>query len=545
MIMITLILSVFIISLVMSLLITPLAGWMGKKLGGVDIPDERKVHTGQIPRTGGIAIFIVFPATLIIGGILNQNIFYLPVVNQPLIIFLCGGIVAFGIGLADDFLGLNPKIKLLFQIIAATFAFWSGFNISDFEILGFRFEFGPISYLITVFWFVLLINAVNLIDGLDGLAGGIIFFVCAVMALLTFWREEFRTTILFVALGGSVLGFLRYNFNPASIFLGDGGSYFLGYVMAGLAIKGAIKSEVGLAAMIPLLALGIPLFDTILSPLRRFLTGKRLFQPDNGHLHHRLLAKGLSAKSVVWVFYLITLSLCLVALLLVNIRNEQVGLFFIALGAASIVGVRKFGYFEYLAYDKVYGWLRDLSDEAGISSNRRTFLSLQIDISRSKDINELWQHMTRALEMLSIDDAAFYLNKMLIDGASRDQADRVDDEIYKERRVTPYHEASVVNRKSPPQLRWHRKEFNLEETLGGRCFLRIEIPLIGKTKINFGVLAILKDLRNDNLSPYVLRRVEQLRRSITETLDRLREDAILTREKHDSENGKRKLSVMK
>ena len=165
-----------------------------------------------------------------------------------------------------------------------------------FDMFGMGLEFGVFSYLITLFWFILFINAVNLADGLDGLAGGIICFVASVMVILSILNDNYVVAMMFTALSGSVLGFLRYNFNPASIFLGDGGSYFLGYMIAALSILGNVKHQVGAATMIPILALGVPLFDTILSPLRRFVKGRKMFHPDDGHVHHRLIRMGFSVK---------------------------------------------------------------------------------------------------------------------------------------------------------------------------------------------------------------------------------------------------------
>jgi len=212
------------------------------------------------------------------------------------------------------------------------------------------------SYLVTVFWFILFINAVNIVDGLDGLAAGIVVFASLVMVILSILQDDFLSAIFFAAMAGAALGFLRYNFNPASIFLGDGGSYFLGYSIAAFSIMGSVKSQVSVALLIPLLALGIPLFDTLLSPLRRFLLGKKLFQPDAAHFHHRLLEKGLTARNAVYVIYLITLFLCIISIAIVNIRDERAGLFVIVLGAAAVIFVRKLGYFEYFGSKKIYSW---------------------------------------------------------------------------------------------------------------------------------------------------------------------------------------------
>jgi len=250
---------------------------------------------------------------------------------------------------------------------------------------------------------------VNLIDGLDGLAGGVVFFTCLLMIILSVMRADCLSAIYFAALGGAVLGFLRYNFNPATVFLGDGGSYFLGYAVAALSIMGSVKSQVGALMLIPLLALGVPVFDTLLSPVRRFVRGREMFRPDKGHIHHKLLAMGLSSRNAVLILYGVTAALCILAILIVNLRNEAVGLVLVILGGEALILVRKTGYLEHLAFDKFYGWFRDISDVTGFSRERRTFLSLQIEANRTRTIEELWAHVGEALEMLKFDRAELHL----------------------------------------------------------------------------------------------------------------------------------------
>ncbi|MFC1488279.1 MraY family glycosyltransferase [Thermodesulfobacteriota bacterium] len=491
----TTILTLFTIALVLSLILTPQAGKLGARFGAMDFPEERKMHTRPIPRTGGMAIFVTFLVTLFVGRLVTTKVTELFVLDRQTTFFLAGALVCFGVGLVDDFRRLGPKIKFLFQIIGASLAFWGGIRIGIVNIFGNIFYLGPFTYFITVFWFVLLINAVNLVDGLDGLAGGIVFFVCAVMVILSVIKGDYLTGMLFATLGGSILGFLRYNFNPASIFLGDSGSYFLGYAIAGLSITGSAKSQVGAAVMIPLLALGVPLFDTILSPIRRFLRGRALFRPDNGHVHHRLIGMGFTTKKVVWFIYAITLVLCILAILTVNIQDERAGLFLIILGAGAIFFIRQLGYFEYIASDKIYGWFKDLTDEAGFSRDRRSFLSIQIDIGKSEDIGELWQNVTLALKMLEFDMAEINL-------ISEDPS-----------------KMGLLKHWS-----WSREEFEKGFDVCNECLLKLELPLMDNGNKNLGTFWLIKDLRRDSISHYTLRRVEHLRRTVMGALAKLMKD---------------------
>lgn len=491
----TTLLVIFTISLILSLILSPLMGKLGTQLGAVDMPSSRKVHTKPIPRTGGLAIFIAFMLTLLISTCFMTRVSDLLVLDRQIIFFFLGAAICFATGLVDDFHRLKPGIKFIMQIAGASVAFAGGLRIDQFDIMGISVGFGFSSYFITMLWFILFINAVNLVDGLDGLAAGVVFFTAAVMVVLSVMSNSFLSAMLFSALGGAVLGFLRYNFNPATIFLGDGGSYFLGYAVAGFSIMGSVKSQVSAALLIPLLALGIPLFDTILSPLRRFARGRKMFAPDNGHIHHRLLDMGLTARKAVLIIYVLTFGLCLAAVIMVNIRDEQAGLFLIVLGAGAILFTRKLGYFEYIASDKIYGWFRDFADEAGLSRDRRSFLSLQIDMSKSTRFDDLWATFCRAVKMLEFDLVELELDQ----------------------------KSDFLKEGNRDQLRWQRDNFDDRMDLDNDYLLKLELPLVEKDQESYGTLRLVKNLRRNPVSHYTFRRVEQLRRTFMAALESIAE----------------------
>lgn len=487
----TTILISFLLALILSNFLMPMAQKFGVKFGAMDNPDDRKVHTDPIPRTGGMAIFISFFITGIIIYMVGTDVSDLVVVNRNLLFLIAGALVSFGIGFFDDFHRLGPKIKFLFQIIGASLAFMGGVRIGC-VFWGVNFsDYFVISYAVTVFWFLLLINAINLIDGLDGLAGGIVLFASLVTVLLSILDHNYLTSLYFAIIAGSVLGFLRYNFNPASIFLGDGGSYFLGYAMAGLSIMGSIKSQTGAALAIPLLALGIPLFDTILSPIRRFVRGRKMFRPDNGHIHHRLVGLGMTTQKAVLIIYLITLLLCILAVVVTNLRNEQAGLFLVVLGAGAALLIRKLGYFEYLASDKFYGWFKDMTDYTGLRHERRSFLNHQIEISQSENIEQMWDKVSRTSEFLKMD---FIEMKLLESMTDRDSSNG---------HFSPSHEFSHGDF-DPAVIDWNRA-------------MHIILPL-STEKYEFGSMSLSKNLIVSPLTPFTLRRVEHLRRTVIETL---------------------------
>lgn len=484
----------FLFAFVLTLVLTPAVGALGIKLGAMDMPMERKVHTTPIPRIGGIALFIVFVIARFIP-------FFFPSLSElfkfnPLNWYaFFGMIVVFICGVWDDFRRLSPGIKLIFQVLGASLAFADGIAINGFFVDGHGIQFGFLSsYAITVLWFLLFINAVNLIDGLDGLASGVVFFTCALMTFLSYTNGDYTSAFYFCALGGALLGFLRYNFNPASIFLGDGGSYFLGYVVAILAIQSSMKSQVGVLMLIPLLALGVPIFDTIFSPIRRWIIGRNMFHPDKEHVHHHLLKIGFSSRSAVLLIYGITMLLCLAAIIIITFRGHGLEGFFLAgLLFGLIFLVRKLGYMEYLAFDKFYGWFNDVTDVAGFSRKRRSFLSLQIEAGKSQNMDELWENVVDALEVLKFNEAQLYLA----------------NEPMREWKNYPSKSNDTVSEKN--------------EITDGDGLFKIEIPLIEFGDDDFmGKLILVKDLRLSHLQPYTIRRIEHLRRTLIPTLKRLR-----------------------
>ena len=349
----TTLMLLFLIALGLSLAFTPMARALGIRFGAMDIPMERKIHLKPIPRIGGLVVLLSFFITFVLSVQYMPRMADLYTFNASNAIGYLGALVVFSCGLWDDFRRLNPWTKLSFQIVAATLAFFGGAKISGMFFINYGINFNIFfSYLITVFWFVLFINAVNLIDGLDGLACGLVFFTCLVMVILTYMHGDYLTAFYFAILAGAVLGFLKYNFNPATIFLGDGGSYFLGYMVAIVSIRGSIKSLVGILMLIPLLALGIPIFDSILSPIRRFIRGQPMFQPDKEHIHHLFLKKGFSSRNVVLLIYGITMGLCIVAIFITVFRGYGLeGISFALLLFGMIFLVRKLGYLDYFALD--------------------------------------------------------------------------------------------------------------------------------------------------------------------------------------------------
>lgn len=332
-----------LLALVISLVITPWVRRLAIKINAMDKPDERKVHRGLMPRMGGLAVYISFAiAALVVCPI-----------NLSLIGLLFGGLLIVLLGIIDDTRGLSAKVKLGGQILAAMAVIPFGIQMEFITnpLTGGIVALGIFAIPLTVFWIISVTNAVNLIDGLDGLAGGTSMIAALTIAAIA-WQQStvFGSTpgmsemaVLALILAGSVLGFLRYNFYPAKIFLGDTGSMFLGYCLAVLAVIGLTKSAAAISVFIPIVILGIPLLDTFFAIVRRCYNHKPIFQPDKEHLHHRLMAIGLSHRQTVLVIYGISFILGGSAYLLNIVTTDQAMILLAALSILIIVGANKIG----------------------------------------------------------------------------------------------------------------------------------------------------------------------------------------------------------
>jgi len=518
----TTIIAIFSLSLIIALLITPLVAKATVECGLVDVPTVRKIHSQPIPRTGGVAIYLAFYFSFIPIIFYRTTILDL-LIQEPKIVYLvAGAVVAFGLGLWDDIRRIKPELKLGVQIIAALIAYSGGVRIVAVGLPGLPiWILGWLSLPFTLLWILLVMNGINLIDGLDGLAAGVSFFVCIVLLVLCVLSEQLLVAVVLAGLSGATLGFLRYNFNPASIFLGDSGSYFLGYMLATMSIQGSIKSQAAATILIPIIALGLPLIDTVWSAARRFIFGRRIFHPDKEHIHHMLLKLGYSHRRAVLLLYGITVAMGMIALVLIHAQNERAALILLMVGAITILGIRKLGYFNYLNGDRIKQWAGDISDEMGLSRERRYFLGLQADTSNSKNIDELWHHIIRSALMLGFDMAALCLNDRAVDTASRNPPGISGEPSGSDSRRIESIISSSCMRASPPELEWTNPSFVKENGTWSHYLMKLELPLLISGDKNFGTLVLCKDLRVNTLNQHVLKRVEHLIQSINSALEKM------------------------
>jgi len=298
----------FIASCLVVLWVTPIVQTVGLRIGCVDKPDARKVHAKPMVRLGGVAIFLGNLVALLL--VWNAGGFgWLPQPEEYQIWGVTlGGIAFFLIGLVEDLFTLPALVRLIAQFVAASIVWAVGVRVDNISMpfLG-TVGLGALSLPLTTIWLVGMTNAMNFIDGLDGLAAGIAAIAAAVMMFVSVFLHQPAAGLLAAALAGGALGFLRYNFNPAKIFMGDGGAYFMGFTLAGIGVIGLMKGVTTVAVGLPFLILAIPIIDTSTVIIERLRRGLSPFQPDKRHLHHRLLKAGLSQRGAVLFIYALTL----------------------------------------------------------------------------------------------------------------------------------------------------------------------------------------------------------------------------------------------
>lgn len=294
----------FVVAAMVAFITVPLSKKIAFKLGAVAIPNARSMHTKPMPLAGGLSIIFGFIVALFVAMSIYKGFEYTKMFG-----FVTGAIIIACVGLLDDIYNLSAKVKLLFQILAALVAVYTGTSFDyvtwPWHEYGF-IHLGNWGRAISVVWIIGVINAINFIDGLDGLAAGISSIASICMMLIAILTNNVPVVILTAALSGACLGFLPMNFNPAKIFMGDTGSTFLGFSLAIISIQGLLKSYTAITVLAALFVLGLPVFDTGFAILRRVVNKKPIYLADRGHLHHRLVDRGFSQKRAVLTLYMVS-----------------------------------------------------------------------------------------------------------------------------------------------------------------------------------------------------------------------------------------------
>lgn len=374
----------------------------------VDVPDScRHLHSHCVPRLGGVAIFLSFVSVIAIDFLLR----ILLALPQRLPIQIVVGILGpatlvFVTGLYDDLRGFGPYVKFGSQILAAVLLYFSGFGIHNVDLFfPWHAVRGFVALPLTIFWVVLITNAFNLIDGLDGLAAGSALFSTLVVFAVSVFTANQLVPFLTIVLAGATLGFLRFNFNPATIFLGDCGSLFIGFMLSALSLAESQKAPAMLALAIPVVSCGLPILDVAVAVVRRFLSGKPLFRGDLEHIHHKLLKRGLSHRGAVLVLYGVSALFGLVSLALLH-GGATIGLLLVVLGGSVCIGVQQLKYLEFVEIWRV----------AKRAASQRRIIANNLSISRAAqslnacfDVPALCRILTEELQALGFDGFSFRL----------------------------------------------------------------------------------------------------------------------------------------
>jgi UDP-GlcNAc:undecaprenyl-phosphate/decaprenyl-phosphate GlcNAc-1-phosphate transferase len=417
----------FLASLALSLVLTRYVRNFAVARGWVDVQDSgRHTHRRLVPRLGGVALFLSV-ASVVCIDYLSRRLLGLPErLSIETVVGLLGpATLIFVSGLYDDLRGLGPYAKFGFQILAAVLLYLAGFGIHNVDLLfPWHALRGFVALPLTIFWVVLITNAFNLIDGLDGLAAGSVLFSTLVVFVISLFTANTLVSFLTIVLAGATLGFLRFNFNPATIFLGDCGSLFIGFMLSALSLAGSQKAPTMVAVAIPVVSCGLPILDVAIAVVRRFLSGKPLFRGDLEHIHHKLLKRGLSHREAVLILYGVSAVFGLLSLALLH-GGATIGLLLVILGVGVCFGVQQL---KYLEFAELWRVVHRAASQKRIIANDLNIRRATESLTTCSDASALCRILTEALQPLGFDGFSFQLAEaMCIPESSMASLTRIPD----------------------------------------------------------------------------------------------------------------------
>jgi UDP-GlcNAc:undecaprenyl-phosphate GlcNAc-1-phosphate transferase len=395
--------AALVVSAVMSRVVRDAANVRGWATGP---QSARHLHERPIPRLGGIAILSAVVA--VVGVALGAaSVFHWHYVfsSTTLLGLLGPTLLIFGLGLADDFRPLGPYVKFGVQILAACWLYVDGYGVTRLQLLFGDRKLGTVAELaLTVFWVLLITNAFNLLDGLDGLASGSALFASMVVFVVALVNGDALTQVVTIALAGAIVGFLRYNFNPATIFLGDCGSLVIGFVLSAVSLASSEKAPTAVAVAIPVVSFGLPILDTLMAVLRRFLNRRPLFRPDGEHIHHKLLQRGLSHRQAVVVLYAVSACFALASLPLLSPQSGTIAVVLAIVGLGIFFGLQHLGYDE---VDELARVARRTWEQKSIISNNLAIRRAKDELGRAKSVEEICEVLKAAFRENDFDGFEF------------------------------------------------------------------------------------------------------------------------------------------
>jgi UDP-GlcNAc:undecaprenyl-phosphate GlcNAc-1-phosphate transferase len=386
-------------SLLASLIITPIVRGLARRHGFVDKPDgRRKTHATAVALGGGAAVMVAATIAIVAAfayGLQGGEVGLFARFDPRMLAMAVAAVLIVALGLVDDLIGMRGRTKLAGQIGIIALLLAAGYRIDGIGFAGTEIPLGYLAIPVTACWLIGTTNAVNLIDGIDGLAGSVGFILCLTMAAITGWMGHGIETTIMIALAGALLGFLRYNLAPASIYLGDAGSMLVGLMVGSVAITTSVKSSAAMAMAVPLAVWSIPILDTAAALLRRKLTGRSLFAPDRGHLHHSLLVRGWSVQQAQMFIALICATTCLSAVMSLYMGSEIIAIVTVIAVMLFLVFTRTFGHVEFaLLANRVCKGVPLLDRLTATAGSRESSFQLQ----GSREWSKLWQAIVESAD---------------------------------------------------------------------------------------------------------------------------------------------------
>jgi len=393
--------ELFFISGLFALLVTPFVQSLGRRLGAFGVPGEDRVKPNT-PRLGGLAIYFsalaAWGVLLLVPNQTRESSFaHIPaflrlIVPATLVLIL---------GVYDDLVGASPRQKLIGQALAAAMVWWAGVQITQFPFFGYEIHSRAISFVLTVLWIVAVTNSFNLIDGMDGLAAGVGFFVGLTIFVISLIQGNRFAAIIAAALAGGLAGFLPFNFDPAKIYLGDTGSLFLGFIFSVLAVDTSQKSTTMVAIVVPYMAFGLPLLDTLLTIIRRFLSGKPLFAADTDHIHHRIFQKYEGTRPALFALYSMAAIFSLGSLLMARSVGSAAALIAVLGGICAWFVASQLQYAELTELNCYVS--RAFRSQRQVLANQVRLRKAAARLEQIDKIGESWQVVVQTLEALDFD----------------------------------------------------------------------------------------------------------------------------------------------
>ena len=481
--------ALFVMALVASLVITPVIRRLCERFHLLDVPiDSRRVHVKAIPRLGGVAIFLSMAIALsmlpLLANLLTQSLaqwkdqMFVAAIPATLVLLL---------GIYDDLRGTNAAVKFAGLGLISALFFAMGGRIEALAIPFVGTVQFPIvvSFLITVFWLLAISNAFNLIDGMDGLATGAALFASVVILIVSLGQGNPLMIVVALVLCGALTGFLRYNFNPASIFLGDSGALFIGFLLAALSVLSAQKATTSVAVITPLLAFGLPVVDTGVTMARRLISGHPMFQGDGEHIHHMLLARGWSQRRVVLILYAVCAVFGLMAALSTSTSSPQTGFVLFVIAVAVTIAV---GHLRYHEVDELRaGMKRTVGDRRVRVANNIRVRKASRSLSKASNLGELFEALSVMLEFGEF----AYSNVQLGEPGRADVSERA---VKAAHRTTQKFEM----RNGRIWWTWKRAGVSEEDVIGSPKAWCLRLPLSAEGK-NFGWINLYRPFHDPPL----------------------------------------------